>query len=399
MSQESPHESSVDGEWPQFRNDILRSGCVNSNAPPVYPTTKWLYKTGGSIWSSPVVAEGLVLVGSDDHHLHAVDATTGEQVWRYETGSEILSTPAVHEGTVFFGSTDRNVYAVDAHTGDREWTYETDGIVISSPLVKQGTVFVGGNCQNLECERNYSAPKRDHGVLHAIDAATGDTKWQYRTGDGIMSSPAVDGNTLYVGSSDGAVHAVDTRDGRRRWRYPTDAIVQSTPAVAGGAVCVGDWNGVVHSIDAERGERNWAVKTEGNYISGSAAACDDTVYIGVVGIPNVSTPDDRGIREKYFRGTLFAYDVERGEKRWSFATDSPEIGSSPAVTDSAVVLGSHAQGATHPAGLYAVERDTGTERWMYRIPGEGVGSSPAVVPGAIFVGGVNGFLYAFEAIT
>jgi len=74
-----------------------------------------------------------------------------------------------------------------------------------------------------------------------------------------MSSPAVGGDTLYVGGSDGAVHAVDTSDGRQRWQYHTDAIVQSTPAVAGGAVCVGNWNGAIHSIDAKQGrETGWS---------------------------------------------------------------------------------------------------------------------------------------------
>jgi outer membrane protein assembly factor BamB len=62
--------------------------------------------------SSPIIADGVVYIGSDDGHLYAVDRQTGQELWRFETGGNIISTPAVSEGVVFFGSQDFYLYAV-----------------------------------------------------------------------------------------------------------------------------------------------------------------------------------------------------------------------------------------------------------------------------------------------
>ena len=42
----------------------------------------WDYKMGGEVSSSPSVVDGLVIFGSDDNHIYALDAGTGELRWR-----------------------------------------------------------------------------------------------------------------------------------------------------------------------------------------------------------------------------------------------------------------------------------------------------------------------------
>ena len=44
---------------------------------------------------------------------------------------------------VVFGSYDGNVYALDAHTGEFRWSYTTGGRVVSSPAISNGVVYVG----------------------------------------------------------------------------------------------------------------------------------------------------------------------------------------------------------------------------------------------------------------
>ena len=67
--------------------------------------------------SSPAVANGVVYVGSDDHNVYALNATTGAKLWNYTTGGYVLSSPAVVNGVVYVGSDDDNVYALNATTG------------------------------------------------------------------------------------------------------------------------------------------------------------------------------------------------------------------------------------------------------------------------------------------
>jgi outer membrane protein assembly factor BamB len=58
--------------------------------------------------SSPVVANGMVYVGTVNGTLYALDAVTGVLKWRYTTG--ISSSPAVVNGMVYFSSVN-TIYA------------------------------------------------------------------------------------------------------------------------------------------------------------------------------------------------------------------------------------------------------------------------------------------------
>jgi outer membrane protein assembly factor BamB len=53
-----------------------------------------------------------VYVGSWDKNLYAIDAITGLEKWRFKTGGEMYSSPAVSNGVIYVGSNDRFLYAV-----------------------------------------------------------------------------------------------------------------------------------------------------------------------------------------------------------------------------------------------------------------------------------------------
>ena len=59
----------------------------------------------------------MVYVGSDDHYVYALNAATGAYIWSYKTGGSIDSSPAVANGIVYIGSEDHKVYALNAATG------------------------------------------------------------------------------------------------------------------------------------------------------------------------------------------------------------------------------------------------------------------------------------------
>jgi len=57
--------------------------------------------TGNSIYnSSPAVANGVVYVGSYDNKLYAFKIQSGAQLWSAATGGGIYSSPAVANGVV-----------------------------------------------------------------------------------------------------------------------------------------------------------------------------------------------------------------------------------------------------------------------------------------------------------
>lgn len=219
----------------------------------------WGYESGDIYLSSPVVAQGKVVVGSGDGNLYALDAGNGQVRWRLRTGGRVRSSPAVADGVVFAGSLDGSLYAADLETGRLRWRFDTLGrslksgdfgfdrkSVQSSPAVADGTVYVGG---------------RD-GFLYAVEAATGRQRWRLdHQVSWVITSPAVREGRVYAGSSDAHFfQAVDARTGREVWRLPTPASVWSSPAVAGGGVYVGDSGGTLHAVDAGTGRERWTFR-------------------------------------------------------------------------------------------------------------------------------------------
>ena len=78
----------------------------------------WTFHTGGYIAASPVVASGVVYIGSRDGYVPALDAHSGEQIWTHQTGSMIdRSSPAIANGAVYIGTDGGVLYALDARLG------------------------------------------------------------------------------------------------------------------------------------------------------------------------------------------------------------------------------------------------------------------------------------------
>jgi outer membrane protein assembly factor BamB len=185
-------------------------------------------RTGATLWtypaacnfSSPVVVNGVVYIGSGDYNVYALDANSGTKLWSYTTGGFLNSSPAVADGRVFIGSEDYKVYALDAISGANLWIYPTAYRVFSSPAVADGIVYVGS----------------EDGYLYALNGATGSLVWKFSNGQGqVYGSPAVANGVVYAATY--SYYAVDARNGTQLWSYPNDGTnVVSSPAVANGAV-------------------------------------------------------------------------------------------------------------------------------------------------------------------
>ncbi|MGW5847356.1 outer membrane protein assembly factor BamB family protein [Streptomyces sp. NPDC055254] len=288
--------------------------------PPARPTLAtpsnqpWTYPTGGWVWSSPTVVDGIAYIGSNDRKVYALDAATGHCRWTHttgsiwtsiSTGSGVDSSPVVVDGTVYVGSSDRKVHALDAATGTPRWTHTTGGRVESSPAVVDGTVYIG------------SWDRR----VYALDAATGASRWTHTTGGRVESSPTVVDGTVYIGSCDSKVYALDAATGTPRWTHTTGGVVTSSPTVADGTVYIGSWDRNLYALDAATGTPRWT-HTTGGVVSSSPTVVDGTVYIGSW---------DRN---------LYALDAATGAPRWTHTTGS-HVSSSPAVVDGTVYIGSH----------------------------------------------------------
>jgi len=182
--------------------------CINARDG----STIWKYHTDGTVQTSPIVTEGKVIFGSDDHSIHCLDADSGDNIWTYYTGDIIRSSPAVHNNRVFFGSNDSYVYCLDIEDGNMVWRFKTGGKVTATPTISEDKLFVSSNDQFLYC----------------LNIDEGRFVWKHRTGDSMYTSPTVCGNKILLGFGD-SIYCLDTKDGSLFWSYKLDDVGTSTP--------------------------------------------------------------------------------------------------------------------------------------------------------------------------
>jgi outer membrane protein assembly factor BamB len=200
------------------------------------------------------------------------------------------------------------------------------------------------------------------------------------------SSPAVEGDTVYIGDENGFVSALDEATGAIRWQVPVGAPVNGPETVADGIVLVGDDAGVIHGIDAATGAPRWMVKT-GGPIHSSAAIVGDVAIFGSLD------------------GKLYALDIATGRTAWGPVTTPGPVSRSVAASGGLIYAGSGSVASNLPATLGAYDSATGSLRWSQPLE-SGNTSTPSVGGGRVFVGGgldttpaPGGRLYAFDAAT
>src|SRR6266566_4208255 len=223
----------------------------------------WRYSTGRTIYSYPVVADGVVYVGCgyNPNGFCALNATTGALLWSYPLFS--ASTPAVADGIVYIGSADRTLYALNASTGALLWRYSAIDPE-SSPLVASGIVYIGSS----------------FGRVHAINGITGKPLWSYSTGNRLpISSPVTTNGLIYFGSEDGNLYALHTSSGKFLWKYFTGSSNVSSPAVANGVVYFGSLDDTLYALNASTGALLWSYTTGGRIFS-SPVVANGVVYFG-----------------------------------------------------------------------------------------------------------------------
>lgn len=409
-----------------FRGSLDHTGVYDGPGVPTLHGVKWAFHTGGQIYASPAVVDGVAYIGSTDGAVYAVNTDTGTQKWRFATHGRVVSSPAVSDGTVYVESYDSKLYAIDATTGASKWTFATGGehrfiakhihgmqpdnepmpdpfdFFLSSPAVANGVVYFGSG----------------DGRIYAVDAASGALKWQVQTGNVVHASPAIANGVVYIGGWDTLFRALDAATGRELWTFKTgdDEVIhnqtgiQSSAAVTDGVVYFGCRDAHLYAVDARTGARVWAYDTKGSWVIGSPAVKDGTVYF--------ATADS---------GIFHAVDAKTGAERFSVTTNRWPMFSSPAIAGAFAYVG------THQGKVVAVDLTARTVAWTFQTPASvergpawttadglpnyaaampspfyddtvagiqklfSVGailSSPVVVGSTIYVGSVDGSLYA-----
>jgi outer membrane protein assembly factor BamB len=102
-------------------------------------------------YASAAVTDKLVLIGSRDRRLYALDRATGKQVWDFPTDGKVDSSPVVVGQRVYFGSHDGNLYVLELATGKEVQKVKLNGPVSASPAVASGCLVIGTERGTVYC--------------------------------------------------------------------------------------------------------------------------------------------------------------------------------------------------------------------------------------------------------
>ena len=142
------------------------------------------------------------------------------------------------------------------------WTYQTEEGIESTAAIAGKTVYVGSW----------------DGHLYAVDLLTGELRWKYKASNEIKSSPSVFGEVVYFGDETGDFHAVGAKSGAKLWVFRTDAGIISSANFAGDRVIFGSYDQYLYCLSAADGSLIWKFQTEG-YVHGTPAVSNGVAVI------------------------------------------------------------------------------------------------------------------------
>ena len=277
---------------------------------------KWLTTLDRKLSAGPAVKGDLLVVGSREAELIAINTKDGSERWRSRVSSEVVAKPRVGEKYVLVQTIDGRLTALDAANGARVWVQAFDVPALS----------LRGNTQPLVIGQRVYAGFAD-GMLRAFELASGKLIWQSAISiasgrTDIQRMVDIDGlfaqepGVIYVAAYQGRISAVAEDDGRVIWNrdlssysgvilqdkqlYVTDADGQvwaldkntggtlwrqdvlkgrgvSTPVIMGATLVVSDLAGDVHWLSVEDGDIIARANVATVYEQGSAWSYDENL--------------------------------------------------------------------------------------------------------------------------
>lgn len=209
--------------------------------------------------AAPVAAVELdrVFVGSTTGELLALDSF-GKPAFKHAAKAAIEApiTLDAARGELYVASVDGNVEALDATTGQARWQLSVEESISQRGLLSPDALYL----------------VTDRDTVVAINRADGTLLWRYRRADrpegfAIVghAALAIADRRILAAFGDGAVAALDPGDGRVIWELDTSldvpdldetqryVDVDTTPAVVDGVAYVASFSGGLYGLDVRTG--------------------------------------------------------------------------------------------------------------------------------------------------
>jgi outer membrane protein assembly factor BamB len=338
---------------------LTRGGAFTPAPPapkyPAGPAPLWTHPLGSLTWAAPVVADGVVYVGTREGKIHAVHAADGTAVWTW-TGPNRIDGRAVAAGdNLCFVDGKNDLVCLNRADGTLRWrTALYDEKLAGKPLPDNPT-FNRRTATPLVLDSTVYCGSADGG-LYALGATNGAKLWRYDAGAPIFSGAGLsDTDSLMFGTMDGSVVLLDRRTQKEIRRGHTGGGVVTTPVVAGDKVLVGSRDYFLYGLNLADGSVAWKFSYWFSWVESTGVLRDGVFYVGASDYRRVS-----------------AFDPATGRARWGTDVRGLPWGT-PLVVGDSIFIGTVAQNIPgtaieHTGGLMALDRRTGAVKWQLLAP-------------------------------
>lgn len=155
---------------------------------------------GGQSGTTATVFGDFVYVGTMSNQVIEVNWKKPAKGWTFEPKRRqqpFYASAAVTESLVVTGSRDKKVYAIDRKTGAEKWSFVTEGMVDASPVIVGDRVYVG--CLSSGSE------------FYVLDLKNGRKIQELTLDAAVSSSAAVAGDCLLVGTEKGTLYCLGAK--------------------------------------------------------------------------------------------------------------------------------------------------------------------------------------------
>ncbi len=205
-------------------------------------------------------------------------------VWSLTEDANIVSGFARERGIDYYVTASGTLKAVRERNGKKLWSRDLPGKVFSTPALEGDRLVVGCTDGNVYC-------------FHSL---RGQRLWSFKTEKSVLGSPVIRGNVVYIGASDGKFRAINLISGKLVWETEIEGFVETTPYVDAQQIVFGTWAQRLYSLDPADGKVQWVWKSPKNSRMYSPAA---TVPVKSAGRIFIAVPDRK----------VYAIDAASGE--------------------------------------------------------------------------------------
>jgi len=233
-----------------------------------------------------------------------------------------------------------NLRAKDDEGGYNLVDVGSDSILftVRRPVSGKERKWTGVKIESRNFEKTKKFPRPDYSINDKYSQVK--KGWEFSSDANIISTPAVDGNKVFVGNQNGVMTCFSMNDGKPIWNYKTGGAIFSSPAVANGIVVFGSGDGNVYCLSISKGKLIWKYKTAASVL-GSPVINGDTVFIG-------------GSDHSYL-----ALNKKDGKVIWKFTGLEGPVVSTPLLYQDRIVFGAWDR------HLYALNRSNGNLLWKW----------------------------------